>query len=1239
MPSPHDTPGARAIARWRSQLTDIGGPNTLLWLDDRGRGVLELTTAHPAGVARLFSSGSARLSQVIRESYAYAEASRRLRLIHAKVVELQEDRGLDACWLGVGIAHWEMRGAPQTPAAPVLLRRVRLSAITGHPDDLLIEMVGDPTLNPALAAYLRGAFGIDLDSDGLTALARAGSPSDPRQVFDELRRACVDVPGFVIERRQLISTFNLSKADLVSDLMDDDAAMHPVLDALSGDTDAREALRAVPPETDPSGLAAARGVLPTDSAQEAVLDAVLAGAHLTVDGAPGTGKTQTIANLVAVAAAQGRPVLLVSHKREAIESVQHRLAEVGLGEIVAHMSDGRPGPEFEEQFNRRIQQAIASVEVPAAAPPSPSVATELQRHHEAMHEVHQPWAVSLAQTLQQIAALGDRRPAPRSHVRLDGADLVALSPTQRDETARRLLELARKGAWPTTGEHDPWYAASVVGKEQAGRTRASVMSLAESRLAEHRAMIEELFDQVGLPSPVDMRAEQESLELLQRVADTLEVFRPEVYEAPLPDLAAATGGRAYRKQTGRSVSLVERRRLVAQATELLRPGPRPDVHGVLVRAERQRAEWRRIAGKGSRPAAPKGLARAIEEHEAMRAELEWLGDRLAPTADGGDLLDESFDTVQARLGRLAHSIDRLDVLPTVAPDLQQLRAQGFGPLVDDLAARQVEPEQAVTELEFVWWTSVFKHLRQKLSDRLVDGARLNDMLEAFCAADAERREELARLTAVRIDERLRNVVRSLPEQVRAVQQGLARGSSLRELLPVAPELMMALMPCWAMSPLLVPSHVPPGVWFDIVVVDEASQVGTAEAVPAVRRAAQTVLFGDHRQLRPTAFAVDAGRAVSTVRQASILDELSPLVPRAELDTHYRSYDATLFEFANSQAYAGRVRSFPAPRSERSVQLDIVDTATGAGAEVEHVAELVAARAQRPGAGSLLILTLTDEHAERVRTAISRRAATDRALRAYLDRADAEPVMVRTAARAQGLSRDEVILTTGCRLSPQGELVGAVATALADEGERLLVVATTRARRRLIVISGFHHGDVAVATLGSRGAQMYRDLLVHAGSGSLPPQTQADGATGVAAAKPGRRRRTASSGSVLERRVAPVQETVQHPLLAGFIRRLQEHGVPARPSTALGMGAAGAGIDLVIDRPGRAGEPVLAIDSDGAGLGALLSVRDRDLVRPTQLRARGWQYDRVALEEIFIGPAQQVARLADRLADDADPAGV
>lgn len=1231
---------ARAIARWREELTGIGGPNTLLWFDSSGRGSLELTTAHPAGFARLFSSGSAHLSQVVRESYAYAEASRRLRGIHAKVEELQQDRGIDSCWMGIGLATWTLRGDGQRPHAPVFLRRVRLGRVPGHPDDLFIEIVGDATLNPVLASYLRQAHGIELDVDAVTALARAGAPSDPRQAFDEVRRACVDVPGFEIARRQFISTFNLSKSDLVADLMDEHADGHPVLDALAGAPDAATAVGALPPER--QNTAPARGVLPSDSSQEAVIDAVLAGAHLTVDGAPGTGKTQTVANLAAALAAQGRPLLFVSHKRAAIDAVQHRLEEAGLGDLVAHMSDGRPGPEFEELFNRRIQEAIAAP-TDTAAPqenPSPS-ATALQAHHEAVHQLHQPWGVSLAQVIEQIAALGQQRPVPRSHARIDSADLLALSPTQRDEAAGRLLDVARKGGWTTTGENDPWYGASIVGEQQAERARATVSELAADRLAAHRSLIDEMFDSVGLPSPVDMREEEDGLELLQQVTGTLEVFRPEVFEAPLGELAGATGGRDYRRENDVHLGLLDRRRLTSQAQDLLRPGPRPDLHGVLVRAHRQRTQWRRIAGKGSRPSAPKGLAEALTEHERLRSELEWLGDRLAGTAAGGDLLDKSFDSLQARLTRLARATDRLEVIPTVADDVEALRAKGLGDLVDDLATRQVPTEQVVPELEFVWWTSVFEHLCQQSDDGAPGATSTGDSVRELLAqyADDEQHRRDARVQAVRtaVDARLQSVVRNLPDQVRAVQQGLARGASLRDLLPVAPELMMALMPCWAMSPLLVPSHVPAGVWFDVVVVDEASQVGTAEVVPAVRRAAQTVLFGDRRQTGPHPFVVDVGRAVDTSRRpASIVDELGPLVPRQQLSTHYRSSDGRLFDFANAQAYGGAIRTFPRPGEERPFRLDVVSGQGGVTHEIDRVVDLVAAHAADPARGSLMVVTLTDEHAERVSTALARRASTDPALTRYLQSDDPEPLLVRSARRAQGFTRDVAVVTVAARVDEKGELVGAAAAALADRGEQALLVALTRARLRTVVVSSLRAGDIAVSSLRTRGAHMFRDLLVHAGTGTLGRPGGEDDSSVQPEQQPGRpgrearRRRTASTGSVLDR-PAPVQPTsAQHPLVAELARRLRDSGVTVRSGAGLGQ----PGLDLVLGDPDGP-DQLVALDTDGSTLAAEAEVRDRDLVRPQQLRERGWRYERVCLDEMFRDPARQVARLADLVGDGDD----
>ncbi|MBD2760866.1 AAA family ATPase [Yimella sp. cx-573] len=1215
------------IEQWRRELAELGGANTLLWFDDHGRGVLDLTGAHPAGTARFFSSGSARLSELVRESYAYSEAARRGRLIRSKSVELQEDRGIDSCWLGIGLAHWEVRGAGRRPLAPVLLRRVRMRPVVGHTDDLALTLDSDPGVNPAFVAYLSGEHGVELDVEALAALAKAASASDPRRVFEEIARACESVPGFAIDHRFVISTFNVSKTDLVADLMDPGALapMHPVVGALCADPEATDAVRAVPPPVDPAGVQTTPAVLPIDSAQRAALDAVLAGAHLTVSGAPGTGKTQTIAALIAELAAQGRPILLVSHKLSAIESVQHRLAQVGLDDLIMHLGDGRPGPEFEAFFNRRIQEAVAAEGAQVDSVPEPDVtAARLQAHHEAMHAPQRPWDVSLRETIEKITELGHRRPAPHSRARLSSDDLQAMSPTQRDEAGRRLLGVARAGAWSTGPEGDPWYGATVVGEQQAARARSSVSELAEGRLAAHRALIEELFDQVGLPTPSTMREEEDCLELIRQVEATLEVFRPEVFSAPLADLAAATGARGYRREHGQALGIMERRRLVSQAQDLLRPGPRPGLHGVLVQAERQRRHWRSLAGGGAVPAVAKGLGEALDAHERLREELEWLAGRLETTADGGDLLDLSFDSLQARVTRLHRASDRLAVLPQVTHDLDTLRAQGLGPLLDDLAMRRVPAEEVVAELEFIWWTSLFDQLSTQLDGQVITSSdQMSKLLDDLAAEDDAARSRHVAHVRAKVDERVRFVVRNLPEQVRAVQHGLHQGSSLRELLPHAPELLMALMPCWAMSPLLVPAHVSGGVWFDVLAMDEASSVSTAEAIPSVRRATQTVLFGDERLVQPRAFAVDAGREPATRRASSVFEELLPLVPAVELRTHYRSHDARLFEFANLQAYAGRVQVFPANDAERCVRLDVVRGEAPVASEIDQVVDRVSANATSPTPRSMMVVTLTEEHAERISSELLRRARSDAALGRFLDASDSEPFVVRTAERAHGFTRDVVLLSTGVRVDDGGALAGAAARALeGEDGHRQLLVASTRARRLLVVVVGFGPDEVAIGELRAKGTVMFRDLLTYAQMGG--PSPAGSPSTGQPTPKrPRRRRRTASSGSVLDRPVAVAAPAALGHVLAELAERLRGDGFSVRPDRLV----ARPSLDLVVGHSHGADSAQVAIDTDGVALQAMHNVRDRDLVRPEQLRRRGWTYERVLLHEVFSDPAQQLARLA------------
>ena len=67
---------------------------------------------------------------------------------------------------------------------------------------------------------------------------------------------------------------------------------------------------------------------------------MLAGRSLVVHGPPGTGKSQTIANLIAALVARGRKVLFVAEKRAAIDAVLSRLKSADLGEVVLDIHEG-----------------------------------------------------------------------------------------------------------------------------------------------------------------------------------------------------------------------------------------------------------------------------------------------------------------------------------------------------------------------------------------------------------------------------------------------------------------------------------------------------------------------------------------------------------------------------------------------------------------------------------------------------------------------------------------------------------------------------------------------------------------------------------------------------------------------------------------------------------------------------------------------------------------------------------
>ncbi len=357
-----------------------------------------------------------------------------------------------------------------------------------------------------------------------------------------------------------------------------------------------------------------------------------------------------------------------------------------------------------------------------------------------------------------------------------------------------------------------------------------------------------------------------------------------------------------------------------------------------------------------------------------------------------------------------------------------------------------------------------------------------------------------------------------PLQARVIrkQAALRRGHlPLRRLLDQASDVLFAIKPCWAMSPLMVSQVLPPTRLFDVVIFDEASQIIPADAIPAVMRGHQIVVAGDDRQLPPTNFfsrvsesddeaAEDDESLVSFgVGFESVLDALRPLLPTAALAWHYRSRDERLVAFSNSRIYGGALTTFPGVFRGECLRHVVVAQGAGTGqevsvtAEVNRVVELILEHARDYPRESLGVIALGIKHAERIDVALRvalARLEEDEAARLEPFFADdvPEPFFVKNLERVQGDERDAIIFTVGYGKHPDGRMRYQWGPLLRDGGERRLNVAATRAKHLLTLVSSFSGHDVDPERVTKAGARLLADYLDYASSGGTAPE-----ATGAA----------------------------------------------------------------------------------------------------------------------------------------------
>jgi len=437
-----------------------------------------------------------------------------------------------------------------------------------------------------------------------------------------------------------------------------------------------------------------------------------------------------------------------------------------------------------------------------------------------------------------------------------------------------------------------------------------------------------------------------------------------------------------------------------------------------------------------------------------------------------------------------------------------------------------------------------------------------------------------------------------------------RHITIRDLVQRAGTALQQIKPCFMMSPLSVAQYLPPGsIEFDLVVIDEASQMKPEDALGALSRGHYTVVVGDPKQLPPTSFFEreiedEEISDEDAVDNESILLLAMSQYGKRRLRWHYRSKHESLIAFSNHHFYENDLIVFPSPAPtglRHGVRSHFVGGAYKSGTnpdEVRAVTEAAIRFMKDSPELSLGIVAMNREQRELIYDEMTRLISGDRDAIKYVERWDATlyPFFVKNLESVQGDERDVIFISTVYGAEHQG---GAVAQRfgpiLGPSGWRRLNVLFTRSRERVEVFTSMTANDIRVDERSGRGVRALRDYLDYAANGRLE--------TGTVTLRP--------PDSDFEIAVG---------------RMLEAAGYEVEPQVGVGHYY----IDLAVRHP-RSGSFMLGIECDGATYHSAKSARDRDRTREEALRSLGWSLYRIWSTDWFADPRREFTKLQHVLA--------
>lgn len=250
------------------------------------------------------------------------------------------DRGVQTMYICLGLLEWtEDAPGSSSVRSPLIFVPVVLEREAASDQYSLHRSDEDVVLNPSLDVLLTEQFGLSLRADDV----ELQDSDDLEAVLGHVREQVASRRDWRVADAAILKRATFHKEAMYRDLLDNigEISEHDIVRSLSGIPDEASAASISHPDEssiDEDAPPEERSlILDADASQRCAVESALRGANFVMDGPPGTGKSQTIANMIAQLLAEGRRVLFVSEKAAALEVVASRLAAHGLQDFLLEL--------------------------------------------------------------------------------------------------------------------------------------------------------------------------------------------------------------------------------------------------------------------------------------------------------------------------------------------------------------------------------------------------------------------------------------------------------------------------------------------------------------------------------------------------------------------------------------------------------------------------------------------------------------------------------------------------------------------------------------------------------------------------------------------------------------------------------------------------------------------------------------------------------------------------------------